>query len=402
MATNGETAATLQQTVEEQGERLRAQQARLDAQAAELTELRALVHQLRQATTTASAVDPTPVEEPATNRRQLLKLAGAAAVGAVAAGAAGLGAQQAAAADNGALLIGATNLPTAGSTNPTLLNFAGSGNLIGTFTPAFAVSDSGSASTTFPAAVAGMATAKVNYGVTGYSTRSSGYGVAAIGQSSAGGAYIHSDAAVGAVVESGSTVALVVGGTGRLGLEANPSVFSGPPLVGTYSQGELLRDGAGNLWYCIAAGSPGSWRKVAGPPAAGAFHVVSPTRVYDSRLPGPTPGKIAWGQTRTLSIANGIDIVTGLINQPNLVQPGSQAITYNLTITDTEGSGYLTLFPASDSSYFGSSINWSSAGQILANAAVVKISPNREIKVAALGLITAKTHFVIDLTGYYL
>lgn len=54
-------------------------------------------------------------------------------------------------------------------------------------------------------------------------------------------------------------------------------------LTNAHQVGELYEDETGVLWTCVAAGTPGTWREIAGPASAGAFHAIAPQRVYDSR-----------------------------------------------------------------------------------------------------------------------
>lgn len=49
-----------------------------------------------------------------------------------------------------------------------------------------------------------------------------------------------------------------------------------------------------------------------------------------------------------------------------------------------------------------SSINWTQAGQTLANGGLSRVSTNRKVTVVAGGGAGSRTHFVIDVVGYYL
>ena len=88
-----------------------------------------------------------------------------------------------------------------------------------------------------------------------------------------------------------------------------PATTTGAPATGPHAAGELVVDAAGDLYYCRAAGSPGTWVNLLAAPAttppstAAALHPVSPARVYDSREAQPHPGPLATGQIRTLSVA---------------------------------------------------------------------------------------------------
>jgi hypothetical protein len=99
-------------------------------------------------------------------------------------------------------------------------------------------------------------------------------------------------------------------------------------------------------------------------------------------------------------VKDGIDLASGAVNAPTVVPPGATAIAYNLTIADTAGAGFLAVYPATEDSFRASSINWDRSGQLLANAAIVQISPSRQVKVSVGG--GATTHYLVDVTGFFL
>ncbi len=53
---------------------------------------------------------------------------------------------------------------------------------------------------------------------------------------------------------------------------------SGPPVSGTFGAGDVVPDGAGAVWVCVAAGSPGTWVQ-----AGGSGGGSSPSAVYLTR-----------------------------------------------------------------------------------------------------------------------
>ena len=55
-----------------------------------------------------------------------------------------------------------------------------------------------------------------------------------------------------------------------------------PPTTGAYQRGDLLADASGS-WVCVASGTPGTWRKLAGSKTAGALHHLDPVRVLRQR-----------------------------------------------------------------------------------------------------------------------
>ena len=162
--------------------------------------------------------------------------------------------------------------------------------------------------------------------------------------------------------------------------------------------GEMVYDPNGDLWLCVTGGNPGSWRKLAGPAAAGSFHAIDPIRVYDSRVAQPGPGPLAPGTTRTISVRDGRDLTTGAVTVAGVVPAGATAIAYNLVVTGTVGQGFLSVNPGGNTTVSASSINWSASGQSIANGLVVKLSADRTVTVICGG---GTTDVLIDVLGYY-
>ena len=141
-------------------------------------------------------------------------------------------------------------------------------------------------------------------------------------------------------------------------------------------------------------------RSIAGLLTTGALYVIDPARVYDSRLPLPSPGVLANNTNRVVSVADARSLTTGAVTTANLVPAGATAIVCNLTVTQTANSGFLAVTSAAVTTFNASLINWSSSGSILANASVVPVDASRQIRVFCGG--GGSTHFVVDVTGYYL
>lgn len=158
----------------------------------------------------------------------------------------------------------------------------------------------------------------------------------------------------------------------------------------------------GDLWLCVVAGTPGRWRKIGGVATAGAFHAVTPGRVYDSRVALPTPGALSMGGTRLLSVADRRDLVSGAVATANFVPAGATAISCNVTVVDTVLSGFLTINPGGTATINAATVNWSASGQILNNGVMLTLNATREITVIAGGIGGSSTHFVIDVNGYFL
>ena len=229
-------------------------------------------------------------------------------------------------------------------------------------------------------------------GVWGDATGSFGVGVLAQGTDPTNGTGLYAQG-------SGDGYAVYVGGNGRLGF-ALPTTF-GPPTSGSYSLIDIVGDHAGNLYANVASGTPGTFRKIIGPGTAGAFHAISPVRAYDSRAPQPSPGALSAGASRTVSVADGRDLVSGVTKLANAVPKGATAVTCNVTVVNTQGpSGFLAVNPGGNLVVAASTINWFGANQILANAITAALGGDRSLTIIAGP--AAGTDFIIDITGYYL
>lgn len=362
------------------------------------------------------------------SRRSMLRLAGAGAIGAV--GAALVGVQSAAAA-NGISLLGASNttpnlteIAYTGSTGGDAFLFSAPAVTGGTSGVFFGVVTGRSNTLTVPNGVSGATAVSGSAGVVGEATaigsvgvlgltatvnsigvqgQSSGnIGVAVQGQSFGPGSIGGSFLGVTAGVTSSSSTGL--GGSFSGGLAALKVASSNPApraRANAHARGEIDTDTNGDLWLCTVAGSPGTWRKIAGPASAGAYHAVSPGRVYDSRLHALNHAPISnTNGPYTLGTSARADALTGVYVQSNFVPPGSTAITANVTITGTTGSGFLVVNPGGVGTVNASTINWFGAGQTLANGVSLTLGGDRQLTVVLGGV--GSTHFIIDVTGYYL
>lgn len=301
---------------------------------------------------------PTETSESAEkSRRALLKIAAAGVGGAAVAIAAG--SSPASAANGNSIIIGQDNTGTSATELDTT----------GTLSGAQVLFQSGNTytadSSDFNAALAGWASAtgQSNVGVYAYSEVSGG---ASLGIESFGGA-------VDVRFNSFSTSA---------------------PTSGSHQFGDILAADDG-LWICIAGGSPGTWRRIAGTGSAGAFNAINPHRVYNSLH----STKLTSGTTRTVSVANGIN-ASGAVDVANLVPAGATAIAVNITITSTTGSGYLTLFPGGAARPTAGAITWFGSGQTLANGIQLAISSSRTVSIYCGG--GGSTQVLLDVNGYYL
>ncbi len=149
------------------------------------------------------------------------------------------------------------------------------------------------------------------------------------------------------------------------------------------------------------------------PGTPGSFVAISSYRTMDNRFDGYA-GEFGAKMGRTE------DNFLGGISIPVYVQfelePGGSnqiqfpdeavAVTYNVTVTGTEGAGFVQVdgFGSADGST--STVNWSEANQTIANSGVALLGSAFDdpgaVGVYLGGTTDAKAHVILDITGYYM
>ena len=308
------------------------------------------------------AASAPPMAEPI-GRRALLRRVGTVAAGAAAASVVGGMLRPAAAGVgiNGNMQIGNANISTTANTPQTLLKVS---SLASGDSAVFAVSDGSTATSTRRAAIVGAAGTQLDTGVAGIVSGTSGVGV--LGQGP-----------IGLLGASNNVHIKLTDASGGFSLLPTTAAL----LASTAAIGQIVLDRSENLWL----GSSGGWKKLAGPTSAGAFHIITPARVYDSR----SASKLTGGLTRLIPIIGGS------------VPTGAKAVMVTLTLTNTDGpSGFLTMTAGNVGSTAASSINWFAAGQNLATTVVSELDSLGRVKM--FNNSGSGTDFIIDVTGYYL
>ena len=94
------------------------------------------------------------------------------------------------------------------------------------------------------------------------------------------------------------------------------------------------------------------------------------------------------------------------INGNAQIPSNIQAVTYNLTITQTEGAAFLAILPAG-AVYAGiSNINWTARNVDLANGGTVGVGFSGTSGAGSCtvfcGGAASATHYIIDITGYFI
>ena len=131
------------------------------------------------------------------------------------------------------------------------------------------------------------------------------------------------------------------------------------------------------------------------------FFPITPFRAFDSRDAdyGAAATILTPGAVKTISIADGHDLATGVSNATNLVPAGATAITYNITITGATGGNFVAVTPGDATTFGVSTINFNGVMDV-ANGATVGIAADRTIKLFGGGG-AGSVHVIVDVTGYY-
>lgn len=118
--------------------------------------------------------------------------------------------------------------------------------------------------------------------------------------------------------------------------------------------------------------------------------LAEPLRVYDSRV---APAVILTNlETRIISLAR---VPSG----PVAVPPGATGALVRVTVTNTTGAGFLTVYSnALATAPATSNVNWYEAGAIAGADLTVAVDSEARIKITVGG--GSSTHVVVDVVGY--
>ncbi len=112
------------------------------------------------------------------------------------------------------------------------------------------------------------------------------------------------------------------------------------------------------------------------------FKPVKPKRIIDTR-----PAGVRVAADGTLDVK-----VTDIAGVPST----ATAVVLNVTATDAQGSGYLTVYPFDVGLPPSSNVNFV-AGQSIPNVVVSGVSPDGRVKIFA----SAETHVIVDVAGWF-
>ncbi|MEQ1701269.1 MAG: hypothetical protein ABMA25_14235 [Ilumatobacteraceae bacterium] len=255
-----------------------------------------------------------------------------------------------------------------------------------------------------------------SYGVLGFSDKGTGVWGKASGDAS------HAAVGIGGYIDNpdspgSSGVQGVASGAGQVGVKGQStdgwagwfsSTFSDLTLgmpsrvaptsdVRYHSYGDVVAETGSNkatLWFCVVSGTPGTWRRLGGSNTAGAMTLLpSPIRVYDSRA-GQAPIAIGPKAPLATDVDRAIDCTLNTSGVPS----DAVGVLINVTATNQTGGGYLSVRANGVTYANTSNLNWTAAGQTIANAATIACGGGAKIAVRLGG--AAAANVIIDVVGY--
>lgn len=119
-------------------------------------------------------------------------------------------------------------------------------------------------------------------------------------------------------------------------------------------------------------------------PAAADYVAQTPARALDTRRPADAP-KLGAAGVRSLQ-------VTGNLGVP----AGAGAVVVNVTVTEPEGPGFVTVYPCTGTLPTSSNLNYV-AGQTVPNLVVAKLDANGKLCIYT----HAASHVIVDQMGYF-
>lgn len=416
----------------EASDRLARIEALLEEQQRQIDELRAENDRLRARAEPpapiAAAPDPDAPSSSAIGRRRLL--IGGATAGAAAVAAAIASPTPAAAGNGNPLVLGAPNndatattgLSTTLGSDPAVAAFkvttTGAGRAIegvsgpGSFAigvGGFSTSGTGVYGGSNLTGVWGQSVNEI--GVYGASDNSIGvYGAGTkdagvFGQSaSASGAVGISDSAAGVFGQSTKAAGMSAVSSEGPGLQASGALanlrLSSPgsrsaPTADTVAHvaGDVVTDAGGNLWVCVAAGTPGSWRKLAGPATSGTLHLLpAPVRIYDSRA-GSTPDQ----GPKTPFAPNSTRMFDCKVNGSGVPAGAAGALITVLLVNAFAGSGNMTVWANGVARPASNTMVWGGTAGRFTGSATTALDASARIQVHC----SARTDLVLDVVGFY-
>ena len=119
------------------------------------------------------------------------------------------------------------------------------------------------------------------------------------------------------------------------------------------------------------------------------FHPIDPGRVMDSRPASQVgPYSTPWPSAGTRNVTVG-----GLVTVPTT----ADSAVLNVTVTDTTGASYLTVWPAGQARPTASNLNWK-AGETIPNAVTVRAGGRGA---ASVFNFAGTANVIVDVAGWF-
>ena len=135
-----------------------------------------------------------------------------------------------------------------------------------------------------------------------------------------------------------------------------------------------------------------------GPAGAAGYEALTPTRALDTRV---SITEAPYGIGTVAKIAAGLHVPLSLHDRFG-VPSDATAVVLNVTVTDPNAAGYLTVYPCDQPRPTASNLNYE-RNQTVANQVTVALSTN--LAVIAPGTVCLftqqTTNLVVDVAGYY-
>ncbi|MFG2876073.1 hypothetical protein ACGFYU_13875 [Streptomyces sp. NPDC048337] len=122
--------------------------------------------------------------------------------------------------------------------------------------------------------------------------------------------------------------------------------------------------------------------------ASSGYTPLDPARLVDTRE----------GNGTAKGLVPGFGTFTAQMSGRGGVPAGVTAVALNVTTTEPQAAGHLTVYPAGQAASSTSNLNFS-AGQTIANAVIVPVSADGKINVRNGS--GSGTHVIVDVVGYY-
>ena len=111
---------------------------------------------------------------------------------------------------------------------------------------------------------------------------------------------------------------------------------------------------------------------------------VPSTRLFDTRSPANGGAKLAAGSTTHVQIVGPI------------VPPNARSVVLNVTSTESDAAGFLTVYPGNAAQPPTSNVNYLQ-GQTIPNAVIVGLGPTGTVDIFSF----AASHVIVDVVGYF-